>query len=101
MRRRRRIDFDMTLFVVMCLLCLLLASYINMIFNTRVFGSHQIGGSTVVECLSRDRGAAGSRLTGITVCVLEQSKKGGKDRNRYNQVPHLTQDLPLLSTGLA
>ena len=27
---------------------------------------------SVVECLTRDREAAGSSLTGITACVLEQ-----------------------------
>ena len=31
-----------------------------------------VTGSTVVECLTRDREAAGSSFTGVTVVVLEQ-----------------------------
>ena len=28
----------------------------------------------------------------VLLCVQYESKKGAKIRNRYNQVPHLTQD---------
>ena len=47
----------------------------------------------VVECLSQDRGIAGLILTG-GYCILSLSKvkKKAKVRNRYNQVPHMTQD---------
>ena len=34
-------------------------------------GCRERSGS-VVECLTRDRRAAGSSLTGVTACVLEQ-----------------------------
>ena len=30
---------------------------------------------SVVECLTRDRGAKGSSLTGVTVCLVSLSKK--------------------------
>ena len=48
---------------------------------------------SVVECLTRDRGAAGSSLTGVTALwYLSKVSKGAKIRSRYNQVPHPTQD---------
>ena len=47
---------------------------------------------SVVECLTQDRGAAGSSLTGVTALwSLSKVSKGAKIRSRYNQVPHATQ----------
>ena len=40
---------------------------------------------SVVECLTRDPGTAGSSLTGITAMwSLNKVSKGAKIRNRYN-----------------
>ena len=47
----------------------------------------------ILECLTRDRRAAGLSLSGVTALwSLSKVSKGAKIRNRYNQVPHLTQD---------
>ena len=43
-----------------------------------------------LECLSRDRGVAGLNRWN---CILSLSKvKKSNIKNRYNQVPHMTQD---------
>ena len=42
------------------------------ILNTLITSLMRERSGSVVECLTRDRGAAGSSLTGVTVCVLEQ-----------------------------
>ena len=48
---------------------------------------------SVVECLTRDLGAACLSLTGVTVLwSLSKVSKDAKIRSRYNQVPHPTQD---------
>ena len=47
----------------------------------------------ILQGLTQDRRAAGSSLTGVTALwSLSKVSKGAKIRNRYNQVPHLTQD---------
>ena len=56
-----------------------------------------INHGSVVECSNRDRRAAGSSLTGVTVLwSLSKVSKGAKIRNRYNQVPHVCPSLALV-----
>ena len=42
------------------------------------------------ECWTRDRGVVGSSLTGVTVFVLEQSKKEGKDQESILSIKYHT-----------